>query len=275
MTSDDEESQVFLNEAIEFRTNLQSIDSIQQAERQRQYEERYQSKYGKKSSETKAFKQEYSLFPFDPNSADSATFVRLGIKPYVASSILKYRNKGGKFRKSDDFAKIYGLSPDKFTELEPYINIVLPKDSVKQQATKITETIEVFVVELNSADTTELMRIKGIGRFYARGIVRLRNELGGFVSVKQLQEVYGMRPENYERIAPFCTVEVGALQKININTASIDRLKRHPYLDFYQSKAIYELRRKKGKLKSIDDLRSLKELTSENLSKIEPYLNFD
>jgi len=131
------------------------------------------------------------------------------------------------------------------------------------------------MVELNSADTTQLMQVYGIGRGYAKGIVRFRQKTGGFVSVDQLSEVYGMRQENLERIRPFCKVNTDLVKKLNVNSASIERLKGHPYLNFYQSRAIYELRRKKGKLKNINDLKVLSEFSSESLSKIEPYLNFE
>ena len=84
-----------------------------------------------------------------------------------------------------------------------------------------------------------------------------------------------MRPENLEKIRPFCKVNTGLVQKIKVNTASVERLKGHPYLNFYQSKAIYELRRKKGKLKNIHELKILSEFTPESIAKIEPYLTFE
>ena len=132
-----------------------------------------------------------------------------------------------------------------------------------------------MLVDLNSADTTLLMQIAGIGRGYAKGIIRFRQQTGGFVSIDQLGEVYGMRQENLERIRPFCKVNTDLVKKIKVNMASVERLKGHPYLNFYQSRAIYELRRKKGKLKNISDLKVLPEFTPESLSKIEPYLNFE
>ncbi|MDR1585791.1 MAG: helix-hairpin-helix domain-containing protein [Prevotellaceae bacterium] len=266
----------FLDEAKEFRANLQSRDSIMEAERQRQYEERYKKRKEYDSKQKKEYparqKTEYTLFVFDPNKADSAAFVNLGLRANVASSIIKYRNKGGVFRKASDFAKIYGITPGKFAELEAYISIA--QDSAGQQV-EVEKRAETIFVELNSADTAELMRVKGIGRSYARNIIRFRDESGGFVSVEQLQDVYGMRPENYERIRPYCIVNRDFVRKINVNSATVDHLKRHPYLNFYQSKAIYDLRRKKGKLNSIDDLKKLKDLSPELLSKIEPYLNFE
>lgn len=267
------DGKAFLTEAEAFKKSLVSRDSILKADRQRQYEERYK-KYWSYPSYKKNIP--CALFTFDPNTADSATFVRLGLKPFIASNIHKYRNKGGWFKTSADFGKVYGLMPEKFRELEPYISI---------QEKKLTRTDSLFLkqktfkkglmVELNSADTTLLMQVAGIGRGYARGIVRYRQLTGGFISVDQLSEIYGMRKENLDRIRPFCKVNQELVRKIKINTAGVERLKGHPYLNFYQSKAIYELRRKKGKLKSISDLKVLPEFTPESLAKIEPYLSFE
>jgi len=264
----------FVKEAAEFKSHLQSVDSLRQLEWERKYAEnnRFPEKY--KAADN------YSLFPFDPNTCDSATFVKLGLKNFVAHNILKYRNKGGIFKTPESFSKVYGVSAEKYNELKPYIRISVPEKAtlaaVKDSAVNRNQIKqESIIVELNSADTTELMKVKGIGRGYAKGIVRFRNETGGFVSINQLKEVYGMTDQNFEKMKSFCTINLQLVRKINVNTASVEKLNAHPYLDFYQSKAIYELRRKKLKLKSIDDLKSIRELTTETISKIEPYLIFN
>ncbi len=264
----------FAAEVESFRKSLVSADSLRQAEwqalaeeRQRQYEEKYeQFRYEVKP------KQGYSLFIFDPNKIDSAGFVNLGLKPYIAANILKYRSKGGKFRSATDFSKVYGITQEKFAELEPYIQITQSKDSgsiIKPEPKKN------IIVELNSADTTLLMQVKGIGRGYAKGIIRFRTLTGGFVTVEQLKEIYGMRPENYERIKDFCVVNPTLVRKIKINSATVEKLNSHPYISFYQAKAIYELRRNKGKLKSKDDLNELSDISKEDIEKMSPYLSFE
>lgn len=258
-----------------FRSNLRSLDSLWALTRQQEYESRFRSNYAYRNFGDK--QTAYSLFPFDPNTADSATFVKLGLKPYVVANILKFRAKGAQFRTPESFSKVYGISAEKFSELEPYISIKssetgLRSDSVKQIAAKKVENI---VVELNSADTTLLMQVKGVGRFLARSIVRFRMQAGGFVSVDQLRDVYGMREENYLKIKDSFRVNTGLVQKIQINTASVDKLKNHPYLSFYQAKAIYELRRKEGKLKSVHDLKQIEDIDEQTLVRLSPYLSFD
>ena len=258
----------------DFKRTLVSSDSIKKAQRQAEYENRYkQNEYKSDFADNKS----HSLFNFDPNTADSITLSKLGIKPYTISNLLKYRKKGGKFKTSESFAKTYGISKEKFNELEPYIQIAKtnePKADTGSVEVRKEIKSENIIVELNSADTTLLMRIKGIGSFYAKGIIRLRNELGGFVSVNQVREVYGMKEEHFENIRESLTVNSEYIKKININTASVDRLKNHPYLNFYQAKAIYELRRKKGKLSNIEELKKLEELEEKTIEKIKDYLDF-
>ena len=269
----EKDGSAFLSEVETFKKSLVSRDSMLKVNRQRQFEERY-TKY----RPYPAYKKElpYTLFTFDPNTADSSVFVRLGLKPFIASNILKYRKKGGSFKTTADFGKVYGIKPDKLKELETYISIKEIKNIKYDSLFKKRKVFnKELLVDLNSADTTLLMQIAGIGRGYAKGIIRFRQQTGGFVSIDQLGEVYGMRQENLERIRPFCKVNTDLVKKIKVNIASVERLKGHPYLNFYQSRAIYELRRKKGKLKNISDLKVLPEFTPESLSKIEPYLNFE
>ncbi len=275
-SSSDAFDTTFVAEAETFKKSLLSLDSIQQAERQRQFEERYATykfNYQKDFSNKTAH---YSLFYFDPNTADSATFVQLGLKSYVASNILKYRSKGGRFKNTEDFSKIYGISPDKLNELLPYIRIdeKFAASSSRSDIKAVKENPS-SPIELNSADTTQLMQVKGIGKYFAKSIVRFRQNTGGFFSVEQLSEIYGMTPENVEKIKPYCTVNPDLIEKIKVNISSVDRLNRHPYISFYQAKAIYELRRKKGKLHQFDELKNLPEFTEDQLKKIEPYLSFE
>lgn len=268
----------FMAEAKEFKSTLKDREPTWTDYSKNSNYTRYDRKFNKEEN------SHYKLFTFDPNTADSADFVRLGLKPFIAKNILNYRRKGGKFKNADGFAKVYGISPEKLEELKPYIsvkedvkNITEDKGRVAEDKTS-TATIskkQNIVLELNSADTASLKLIKGIGTSFAKRIVSYRNILGGYASVEQLKEVYGMKPEMYEQIRNSFTVNPSGIRKININTASIEKLKSHPYLrDFEKAKAVYEYRRKKVKLKSIDDLKVLDELNEDDLRKMEPYLEF-
>lgn len=213
------------------------------------------------------------LSRFNPNTADSLQFVRLGIKPKIASNILKYRKKGGKFRKAEDFQKIWGIKEEQMQTLLRYIDI--PAEAPPIATTTYNKPSKTdAIVELNSADTTLLKQVKGVGSGFARRIVGYRKRLGGFVRIDQLREVWGITPEMYAALAPHFSIDKKYVQTINVNKASIERLKYHPYLNFYTAKAIYELRLTKGSLKSINDLRTVDILDKDLINKIEPYLSF-
>lgn len=262
---------ICLAEFESFKKSLVSLDSLKRKQRFESFEQRNDFSYKEKFK-----KQSYKLFPFDPNELDSAGFVALGLKPYVASNILKYRKKGGRFSDRKSFSRVYGIREEKYHELEPYISMSSENSKITNiKSINNDEKTAVFIIDLNSADTAELMRIKGVGKGYARSIIRFRQQTGGFVHVDQLREMYGMTQENFEKIKPYCSANPTLVNKININTASVDKLRAHPYLNFYQARQIYELRRKKGKLTGLSDLYGLSELNDSVLIKISPYLKFE
>ena len=218
-------------------------------------------------------------FPFDPNRADSATFVRLGLAPWQARNALKYRAKGGVWRSADDFARLYGLSQADFERLRPYIRI-RPEEAArparrsreeKQTFVRTEKLAEGSVVDLNAADTTLLKRIPGIGSYYAGKICRYREQLGGFVSVGQIAEVEGL-PQGIERW--FAVGERPEVKKINVNRADFKTLVRHPYLDYEQVKVIVTHIRKFGPLTGWDDLRLYKEFSEDDFRRLAPYFAF-
>lgn len=263
----------FMDETIRFRKNLINKDSLRKArwaQRQLEWQERILHEYDYRTRKP-SIKAHYTLFTFDPNTLDSSGFILLGLKPFMAKNIGKYRKAGGHYKNADDFAKLYGLSTEKFNELKPYISIATPPEPEKRTTNKRTD----LIVELNSADTTLLMQIKGIGRGYAFAIIRFRQQAGGFASVNQLTDVYGMTAENVEKIKPFCRVDERLIQTIRLNTATVGKMKNHPYIGFYKAKNIYEYRRKKGKINSIEELRDIPDITEKDIEQLRPYLNFE
>jgi len=147
--------------------------------------------------------------------------------------------------------------------------------SPKQNQYPTTEKFSAgTVIEINTSDTLQLMKIPGIGAAYAKRITSYRNLLGGYYRQEQLQEVYGMYEELYEKIIPYLQTDSDAITPIPVNTASLDKLKAHPYINFYQAKAIIEIRKKKGKLENINELYLLEEFTVEDLERIKHYLAF-
>ena len=219
-------------------------------------------------------------FVFDPNTADSTALLRLGLQAWQVRNIYKYRAAGGIFRTKEDFARVYGLTQKEYRELEPYIRIsadyqpaallvaekAVPRDTLRYPV-KLQEG---ETVDLSAADTTLLKRVPGIGSYYARRIVDYGRRLGGYVSVDQLDEIKDF-PTEAKR---YFVVVASRPQPLNLNALSVDELKRHPYLNYYQARAITDYRRKHGPLKSLDDLRLLPDFSEDQLRRLAPYVAF-
>ena len=222
-------------------------------------------------------------FAFDPNTADSTQLLRLGLRPFIVRNIYKYRAKGGRFRKPGDFARMYGLGKEEYKSLEPYIKIssdYQPASSLISETEKsstpkdsLRYPVKLSVGEhiaLNTADTTMLKRVPGIGSGYARAIVNYRNRLGGYVDVNQLLDIKGIPPEALQYIV----LGNSDVKKLDVNHLSLNQLKQHPYLNFYQARALVESRRLHGPLRSAADLRLISDFTEDDIKRLIPYLQF-
>ena len=250
------------------------------------------------------------LFPFDPNTATAGELQQLGLAPFQVRNIIKYRSKGGVYRSPMDFARLYGLTRKQYRELEPYIMIgddyepastlasvqayIAQKEADKQaahtayEAYKAQNTYKPYKandrdtlrypmklkvgehINLATADTTQLKKIPGIGSGWARAILNYGKRLGGYVAVGQLQEIEGFPEESL----PYFSIANPQTEKINLNTATLAQLRKHPYVNFYQAKAICDYRRLKGKLTTLSQLHLLKDFTPEAIERLRPYVEF-
>lgn len=221
---------------------------------------------------------EIVLQPFDPNVADSVLLCRVGFPSFMARNLIRYRSKGGVFRTPESLKRIYGMTDSLYQTLEPYITIgpdfqhrdtlpwkTAPVDSLEMKYAEGT------VIELNHADTVQLKRIPGIGRGLARMIVAYRQRLGGFVSVDQLQEI----PHLEASVNKWFRLDTTDVRRLLVNRYGLDRLRSHPYMDFYKAKAILEYRRKYGKIKGLSQLSLWKEFSEKDLKRLAPYLSFE
>jgi competence protein ComEA len=216
-------------------------------------------------------------FNFDPNNLPAESWHRLGLTNRQINVIKNYEAKGGHFYHREDLKKMYSISKEEYAGLEPYITIPENKKASKfETPVKIAEKSakSVILVELNAADSAQLETIRGVGPAFASRIVKYRNRLGGFYSKEQLREIYGVDSAKYEQLQSQVAVDNSMLQKININTATFDDLKRHPYLTYKQMNAIIQYRKQHGSYNTIADLKKIAIINTEVLYKIEPYLIF-
>lgn len=218
------------------------------------------------------------FYDFDPNTAQISTWMDFGLSAKQAQSILNYLAKGGKFYKKEDVRKMFVISADLYQKLEPHIVIQNRERGTAFNTNSPTYPKSNFVpkvLEINSADTAELKQLKGIGSVFASRIVKYRNRLGGFHQVSQLKEVYGMSDTLYEKLKPFVKLDKDKLQKINVNSATFNELKKLPYWNAKQIQVLLEYRKQHGAFSSEKDLEKIVVLSPEILQKVAPYLRYD
>ncbi len=215
-------------------------------------------------------------FPFDPNTISFDSLRLLGMHQGLASSLIKYREKVKQFKSSDDLLELYLYDSVHHSEYKPYIQIDTTNLSFERKEKKVfTYEKEIQdTIELNSADTFELMKLRGVGRFYAAQIIRYRNKLGGYYSKQQLTEIKSIRQENLDKFWDYVVVDSTKIKTIPINTCEFKELLKHPYFDYYETKLIFSYRDEQGKFISLRDLKKAGPLTDRYVEKIGHYISF-
>lgn len=211
------------------------------------------------------------LFSFDPNTVQYDTLIKLGFTKREAATLIAYRNKGGKFRQPSDLRKVYGIDEVKAEKLIPFVEV---KTDTTKKDRFVTKKLQKTLIDLNNCDSALLVTLPGIGPVLSVRIIKYRNLLGGFASVNQLKEVYGLPPETFEIIKGRLFADSSAIIGININTAGYKELSRLPYLEKYEITSILKYRELKGRIEEMNDLTENKLLTVEKADRVRPYLNF-
>jgi competence protein ComEA len=223
------------------------------------------------------------LKSFNPNVLSREDWLALGLSSYAAANILKYRERAGGFRYKEQLARIYGLPPELYRELAPFID--LPSRTPRAAATASTRPPRSYYREkpsarnrltafdINTADTVQLKKIRGIGSRLSRRIIRFRDKLGGFAHINQLREVYGLPPEAADSLQKYVFIQEGFRpQQIPLNTAALQELQAHPYLGYRTARLILAYRTQHGPFQSLEDLSRIHQISAEQLNKLRPYL---
>lgn len=207
------------------------------------------------------------LFLFDPNEATDIEFLRLGFSGKQITTIRKYLDKGGVFRDKDDFFKIRVISENQKRTLSDWIVIERVKKAVPEGKVSLKTTN----IEINSADSIQLKQLPGIGSVLSKRIVKYRDLLGGFYSVSQLKEVYGLSEQTISLIEGNVTVDIARIRKLDINFADANELSRHPYLKKNLASKIIKFRTKNGNIRDMTVLRDSMILNIDEYNRIKPY----
>jgi competence ComEA-like helix-hairpin-helix protein len=213
-------------------------------------------------------KNQSKLFSFDPNTASDNDFIRLGLKEKQIQTIRNYQNKGGHFRNAADFFKIYGISETQKKILVDYV-VIGEKENIKIE--KVAEVIKIQI-DINVADSIELMKLPGIGDKLSKRIVKYRDLLGGFHTLAQLKEVYGLNEEVIMRIDEFIKVDSKRIRKVDLNFAEWNELAKHPYIQKNIANQIIKFRTKYGSIQKSSVLLDSMILNIDEYTRLKPYL---
>lgn len=231
------------------------------------------------------------LFDFNPNQLSDSGFSALGFSQKEIGTLRNYMAAGGEFREKDDFGRLYFMDDARFDSIRPHL--LLPEKAPpkepryterkfkKQERVKWSDTADYDAfrynpvkAELNTADTNELLDVAGIGSFYARQIVEYREELGGYFTLAQLMELWKMTEENVDRIAEEVEIDTTEIRKININTATAQKLSKHPYISFGLASKIVTRREERGSFRNLEEMVEDGLLNEELRLKLAVYLDF-
>lgn len=214
----------------------------------------------------------FEPFEFDPNGLPIEDWMKLGLTKKQAESVKRYEASGGYFEVKRDVLNLWQIDEELYEKLKPYI--LLP-EGFERDFERYRQKAEPVKVEINSADTIALKEVRGIGSFYAREIVKYREELGGFHSLEQLGELWKMDREKLDKWKSQLQVDALKVEKININNASVEDLREHPYLHWKHANAIVEYRSQHGDFDHVEEIKEILIIDEERFEKIKHYLTIE
>lgn len=240
---------------------IQELDEKREYSQSRKFANFYPSKKDKYNIPEKAF---------DPNTYSKEQWIKLGLSEKQANVVLKFTRRG--INSNEDLKKIFVIPQELYEKIKD--STYYPKkdftNELQQELQRDRVTIN--LINLNKGELEEFTKINGIGPFYAKQIIRYRDQLGGFYSKEQLLEVWKMNVETYDKIKDYVFITKGELRQISLNNTNVNELNNHPYLNWNQANSIIKLREQRGGFKSISDIKESVLIDEETFEKLTPYL---
>jgi DNA uptake protein ComE-like DNA-binding protein len=246
----------------------------------------------KEEKSPEGVKKQVMRFAFNPNSLSKDSLNLLGLPSKVVRNILKYRAKGGRFYKSEDLLKIYGLSEELYQQLAGLIRLPENENRFTEKVTASTDdrgTVQEhenrpavarakemvpLMIDINQATEEDWQKLRGIGPYFASRIVRFRMALGGFLSIDQVAETYHLPDSTFQAIRPH--LKWSPVQtKLPINQVDEERLAQHPYISRRLAKALVGYREQHGPFQSQESLKKVQALSAEEMERILPYFSVE
>ena len=218
--------------------------------------------YQKKSKKNKYSRPEKA---FDPNSYDVDEWMKLGLSAKQSNALINYIKKG--ITSDDQLRKSFVMSDELFALIQDSTFY-----AVAVEEENITKPISISLVNINTASKEELMSVHGIGNFYADKILEYRERIGGFVQLEQLLELWKFDEEKLQRVENQFSIGSESVKTLNVNTATIEELKAHPYISYKVANSIVKMRLAHGDYKELEALMNSKLIDVELYMKLKPYL---
>jgi DNA uptake protein ComE-like DNA-binding protein len=248
----------------------------------------------KKNSGTEHAKEinEPNFTSFDINKANANQLQASGFPQFLAERIVKYREKVKPFDSKSELLKIYDLDSSFYNKIYPYIRISKIENKEKQlksgnkEIKKVQKTVfkkdikinssKLKPVAINNADTLQLQEIYGIGPAYSKRIIDYRELIGGYKSLNQLNEVYGLKKENLDSLKKYIFIRMKfEPRQLKVNTVDADSLQSHPYISYKEANLIINFRNQHGQYESSNDFYKIKVLDSAWVKKVSSYFSFE
>ena len=229
-------------------------------------------------------KRKPKIYPFNPNFITDFKGYTLGMSNEEIDRLLKFRKEGKWINSKADFKNVTGVSDSLLNELSPYFKFPNWVNNPKQTKSFKSERSEKGFVEkpfnqkidLNLATEEQLQQVSGIGEALSKRIVSHREKLNGFSNDSQLYGVYGLDEAVVKRTLNLFTVkDPKEIVKLNINTASASDIATIPGISFELAKKIWEYRRLREKIDSIQELEKIDGISERKLQLIQLYLSVD
>lgn len=244
-------------------------------------------KHQKQESIELTEKQKIKYYQFDPNKIGKKEWIFFGFSDKQAQSILNFKKSIKGFKTKDDLARCYVIDSTKMDQISSYIKIdttffqteilndsiaIVSGSAISEKKNKIKSLV---LVELNKADSIQLLSIGGIGPYFSNKIITYRKQLGGYFKKDQLLEIWNFDSTRYKMVYDQIVIDSNLMVKINVNQAEVDLLKSHPYIRWSLANAIVKYRLQHGIYKSIDDVKNVVLMTDSIYKKLSPYLVVD
>lgn len=237
-------------------------------ERQEFWAKKKRKKYTK-STYRNRFKKPKSKF--DPNTYNVADWMALGLSEKQSKIVVRLAERG--FNSNADLERIYVIPKYAYDLFKDSTYFPKQLNVLSYQRNQPASAKSKISVNLNAASHEEFEQIKGIGSYFSKKIIDYRERLGGYINKEQLLEIWKIDLIKFQEIEEFIYVDKESIQKISINSASVEKLSAHPYINYKIANSIVKMREQHGDYTDLKEIKRSKLIDEVTFEKIEPYLS--